>query len=110
MLAPQGEAPHGEPFEPLVPPLDALVDRLRRRNTALERQVGARIEQVDALRAELAEAHRQLAASREGEARAWREVERLRAEHEALMNTLTMRILRRPRDWYGASRRRLARP
>jgi chromosome segregation ATPase len=91
-------------------PVDALVERLRRRVAALERQLGVRIEEVASLRAQLAEAHRLLGDSREAEARAWREVEQWKTEHEALMNTLTMRALRRPREWYGAARRRLARP
>ena len=121
MLSPHGEAaPHDGPErpsalgggvtdEPFDIPVDALVDRLRRRTAAVERQLDARIEEVGTLRARIADHDNVLAAAREGEARAWREVERLTAEHEALMSTLTMRILRRPRDWYGAARRRLGR-
>ncbi len=111
MLSPQGEAAtDGGQSQPLDVPVEALVERLRRRVAALERQLDARIENVTALRQQLDEAHELLGASREGEARAWREVERRAAEHDALMNTLTMRILRRPREWYGAARRRLVRP
>jgi hypothetical protein len=32
------------------------------------------------------------------------------AEYDALMQTFTMRALSRPRAWYAAARRRLARP
>lgn len=94
---------------PLDVSVDALVERLRRRVAALERQLDARIGQAATLQAELAEVHRLLAEARDGEARAWREVERRKAEHEALMHTFTMRALRRPREWYGAARRRLDR-
>ena len=109
MLSPQGGTAHGGVDEPLDVPPEALLERLRRRVAALERQVEARIEQASIIQAQLTEAHRLLEEARAGEARAWREVERLKAEHEALMNTLTMRLLRRPREWYGAARRRLAR-
>ena len=111
MLSPQGEAATegGQP-DRLDVPVEALVERLRRRVAALERQLDTRIEEVAELRQQLDDAHALLGESRQGEARAWREVERRAAEHDALMNTFTMRALRRPREWYGAARRRLARP
>ena len=106
MLSPQGEAAaHDESFDPLEVPPDALVERLQRRIAALERQLEARIAQVADLQARL-----------DGHAghvdAAWAEEEVLRskaAEYDALMATLTMRILRRPRAWYGQARRRLSR-
>lgn len=103
MLSPPGEASsYGEPLEPADVPLDAVVERLRRRIAGLERHYEARTGEVDALRARLAEQEARAAA-------ATAELAALRAEHEALMHTLTMRLLRRPREWYGDLRRRLGR-
>lgn len=109
MLSPQGEAAaHGESFDPLEVPPDALVERLQRRIAALERQLEARIAQVADLQARL-DGH---AGHADHADAAWAEEEVLRskaAEYDALMATLTMRILRRPRAWYGRARRRLSR-
>ncbi len=90
---------------------EALADRLRRRVDALERQLEARIAEVDDLRARLAHHDRLLAEPRPVDARSPYELEILRAkaaEYDALMATFTMRALRLPRTWYGAVRRRLA--
>ncbi len=81
---------------------DAYVERLQRRNVALQRQLEARISQVGGLQARLDERER---AGPAGAA----EVELLRAraaEYEALMATMTMRALRRPRAWYTGALRR----
>ena len=95
-----------------IPP-DARVERLQRRAAALERQLEARIAQVDELRDRLAEQERLAAAAKDDAARARAEAEALRpeaAEYEALMQTFTMRALSRPRSWYASARSRLARP
>ena len=90
-------------------PTDALVERLQRRIAALERQLEARIAQVADLQVQLAEQQRQaMRVSRDG-AMSEEELSRKAAEYDALMATLTMRALRRPRAWYAQARRRLLR-
>ena len=113
MLSPQGEAAAtGGLSDPVEAPPDALVERLQRRTAALARQLQVRIEQVEDLQRRLAHQERLAAAASDDAANAWREVEALRPradELETLMNTFTMRALRRPRIWYGEARRLLAR-
>ena len=95
-----------------IPP-DAYVERLQRRITALERQLDARIAQVEELKVRLGEHDGLAPADTDEPVRAWEEAEILRhkaAEYDALMNTFTMRALSRPRAWYASARRRLARP
>jgi len=84
-------------------PSGALLERLQRRNAALQRQLEARIAQVGDLRARLEKRERAGACGAV-------EVEALRAraaEYDALMATMTMRVLRRPRGWYAEVRRRV---
>lgn len=113
MLSPQGEAAaRREPSDPLEVPPDALVERLQRRIAALERQLEARIAQVTELQSRLLETEHQHRVAAEEPAQALAEADALRhkaAEYDALMATLTMRALRRPRAWYGQARRRLSR-
>lgn len=102
MLPPHGDAAGltGLP-EVLAISTDASAERLERRNAALQRQLEVRIAQVADLQARLDEL------GRVGNAGA-AEAELLRAkadEYNALMATLTMRALRRPRGWYTAARR-----
>lgn len=81
---------------------EARAERLARRVAALERQVEARIGQVDDLRRRLAHAERQampIGSELESSRKA--------AEYDALMATFTMRALRLPRSVYGDVRRRL---
>ena len=99
-------SPTGGSTDRLEIPADAQLERLQRRVAAMQRQLDARIAQVDELRSRLADNDRLVA-------EATREAEILRskaAQYDALMQTLTMRVLRRPRDWYITARRRLARP
>ena len=89
---------------------EALAERLQRRVTALERQLEARIAQVDDLRARLAQQERLTAEARGDASRSRAEADVLRpkaAEYEALMRTFTMRALDRPRVLYAAARRRV---
>ena len=89
-----------------------MVERLKRRTAALERQLQARIDQVEDLQRRLAHHEKLAADASEDAAKAWREVEVLRpraAELDALLNTFTMRALSRPRAWYGDARRLLDR-
>ncbi len=112
MLTPQEAA--GGPVERLVEiPLDARVDRLQRRVAALERQLEARIDEVEGLRQRVDEQAQLAQEARQDAARARAEADVLRpkaVEYEALMGTLTMRVLRRPREMYAWARRRLSRP
>ncbi len=115
MLSPKGEdaLDAGTP-DRLEIPLDARVARLERRAAALERQLEARIAEVDALKDRLAEQDGLTAGVMDDDpVRAWQNAEIVRqkaAEYDALMSTLTMRMLRRPRAWYARARRRLRRP
>lgn len=85
-------------------PAEALAARYARRVEGLTRQLEARIDKIDDLERQLA--HLRLESLRDAEA----EVNaRKAAEYDALMNTLTMRLLRRPREAYGAVRRWLLR-
>jgi chromosome segregation ATPase len=98
-------ASRGEESEELAVSAEALAERLARRVAALERQLERRIAVADDLRRQLDAVHRELS-----DARA--EVAAARAkgdEYDALMQTATMRVLARPRGWYGAARR-LVRP
>jgi len=104
MVPPRGDAAGlgGPPEAAKITP-GASIERLQRRNAALQRQLEARIAQVGDLRALLEERER---AGTCGAV----EVEALRAraaEYDALMATMTMRVLRRPRAWYAEVRRRL---
>lgn len=82
---------------------EARVERLTRRAAALERQVEARITQVEDLQRRLAHEENQARAARHEAAVAMPKA----IEYDALMNTVTMKALRLPRAWYGAARRRL---
>lgn len=82
---------------------EARAERLARRVAALERQVEARVEQVEDLRRQLAHAERQATSN----ASELAEARRIKAEYDALMATFTMRALRLPRAVYGEVRRRL---
>jgi predicted RNase H-like nuclease (RuvC/YqgF family) len=101
MVSPDGGSP-----DALEIPLDAQVERLQRRVSALERQLEARIAQVEELRNRLA-GPEELVAEEQADDEILR---RKAAEYDALMQTFTMRALSRPRAWYAAARRRLARP
>ena len=108
MVSPDGGRP-----DPLEIPPDAQVERLQRRVAALERQLEARIGQVDELRRRLEELDRLMARAGEDATGAQAEGDVLRrkaAEYDALMQTFTMRALSRPRELYASARRRLARP
>ena len=82
-------------------PAEARAERLARRVAALERQVEARIEQIEDLKRLLLHAENLVAAARQETAAA-----KLKgAEYDALMRTFTMRALRLPRGAYGMARR-----
>ena len=103
----------GGPSDSLEITPDAQLERLQRRVAALERQLDARIAQVDELRHRSEEQERSAVAARDDAARARAEADLLRhkaEEHDALMHTFTMRALSRPRALYASARRRLARP
>ena len=85
---------------------EARLERLTRRIAALERQVEARIAQVEDLQRRLAHAENVARVSQEALAEA-EAAKPKAAEYDALMNTVTMRALRLPRSWYAAARRRL---
>ena len=120
MLVPQGEVEgRDEASGRLDPAHEDQLDRVRRRASALERQLEARIAQADALddphadqaQRPAAPAGEEVAAARDEAARARHQADLLAAkaaEYDALMGTFTMRALRLPRAWYGAVRRRLA--
>lgn len=80
-------------------PLDAMVERLQRRTAALERQLEARIGEISNLQARLAEQEPLTQAAADA-------LVHRANEYDALMQTLTMRVLRRPRAWYTTARRR----
>jgi predicted RNase H-like nuclease (RuvC/YqgF family) len=105
------DAANGGSSDRLDVPADARVERLQRRIAALERQLEARIAQIADLQEHLAEQQRRIRLAEGDGPVPVTEVE-LRhkaAEYDALMATLTMRILRRPRAWYTEARRRLIR-
>lgn len=82
----------------------ACQDRLERRIAALERQLEARIAQIDEYQRRLAQAE---GVARAAE-RAMGDVPQVvwkAAEYDALMNTATMKALRLPRSWYARARR-----
>jgi hypothetical protein len=112
MVPPETDAEaHGGPSDRLDVPTDALIGRLQRRITALERQLDARIAQIADLQAHLAEQQRR-AMRVEGDSAAPLtdlELRHKAAEYDALMATLTMRALRLPRAVYAQARRRLHR-
>ena len=112
MLPPQrDDAAIGDPSDRLDVPADAHVERLQRRIAALERQLEARIAQIADLQVHLAEQQRR-AQRAEGDGPVpigEVELRHKAAEYDALMATLTMRILRRPRAWYTQVRRRVMR-
>jgi hypothetical protein len=83
-------------------------DRLARRVAALERQVEARIAQVEDYQRRLAHAENAWAAA-ERAAEDAAEVRWKAEEYDALMGTLTMKALRVPRAWYGRARRMASR-
>jgi len=84
-------------------PADARAARLARRVDSLTRQLEARIAEIDDLERQLAH----LRNARPGGATA--EVDaRKAAEYDKLMATITMRLLRRPRQAYATARRHLA--
>lgn len=80
-------------------PLEALVKRLQRRTAALERQLEARIGEISKLQARLVEPEPLTQAAADA-------LVHRANEYDALMQTLTMRVLRRPRAWYATARRR----
>lgn len=93
-----------------MPADDALVERLRRRGAALQRQLDAGVSEIVDLKARLGERVPASSPPRD-EAAAARELDILRfkaAEYDALMQTLTMRALQRPRQWYALARTGLA--
>ena len=99
-------AGRGPSFQPLDEvPVDALVARLQRRVAGLERQLEARIAEIGRLHERLSDQERQTRAARDDAKRAQVKADEL----DALLGTFTMRALRRPREWYGAVRRRLGR-
>jgi predicted RNase H-like nuclease (RuvC/YqgF family) len=105
------DAANGGSSDRLDVPADARVERLQRRIAALERQLEARIAQIADLQEHLAEQQRRIRLA-EGDGPvpvAEVELRHKAAEYDALMATLTMRILRRPRAWYTEARRRLIR-
>jgi len=83
---------------------EAVQERLTRRIAALERQVEARIAQVEDYQRRLAHAEN---AAREAEHGivGTRQVLWKAAEYDALMGTITMKALRLPRSWYAQARR-----
>ena len=109
MVGAEGAGPDEGPDQ-LEVSAEARADRLARRVAALERQLEARIEQVEHLRRQLAhgEAHSAFD-DRRSNATSFSELERKAAEYDALMRTFTMRALSRPRGWYAALRRRVSR-
>jgi len=85
-------------------PADALAARLARRVEGLTRQLEARIGETEDLK-------RQLNHLRGGTATPEQVAEEnahKAAEYDALMNTLTMRLLRRPRHVYATVRNHLS--
>lgn len=87
---------------------EAREERLARRVAALERQVEARIAQVEDYQRRLAHVENALAVA-EPLARQVSEVLWKAAEYDALMGTRTMKMLRLPRSWYSRARREAAR-
>jgi len=83
---------------------EARADRLARRVAALERQVEARIAQVEDYQRRLAHAENGWKAAEKAAGEA-AEVLWKAKEYDALMGTLTMKALRLPRTWYGQARR-----
>jgi len=83
---------------------EAREDRLARRVAALERQVEARIAQVEDYQRRLAHAENGWKAAEEAAGGA-AEVLWKAKEYDALMGTLTMKALRLPRTWYAQARR-----
>jgi len=81
-------------------PAEALAARLARRVEGLTRQLEARIARIDDLERQLG--HLRLDNTRETTPE---DNARKAAEYDALMNTLTMRMLRRPREAYAVARR-----
>jgi hypothetical protein len=90
---------------------EAREERLARRVAALERQVEARIEQVEDYQRRLAHVENALRATEEaaGDQHLTEEVRRKAAEYDALMATFTMKALELPRSWYGRARRTVSR-
>ena len=80
---------------------EARIERLTRRVAALERQVEARIGQVDDLQRRLRHAENLDGASQQEMAAAKAKA----AEYDALMATFTMRALRLPRAAYAVVRK-----
>ena len=76
---------------------EAREERLARRVAALERQVEARIAQVEDYQRRLAHAERRAEEASQVLAKA--------TEYDVLMGTITMKALRLPRSWYGRARR-----
>ncbi|HEV2761261.1 MAG TPA: hypothetical protein VGV86_17000 [Acidimicrobiales bacterium] len=90
---------------------EARHERLARRVAALERQVEARIAQVEDYQRRLAHAENAARAAEEALRTAERRAEEASqvlgksSEYDALMGTITMKALRLPRSWYGRARR-----
>jgi len=84
---------------------EGQAERMTRRVRALERQLEIRIDQVEDLKRQVAHYKRMSQDPRSGA-----EIEQLEhkaAEYDALMSTFALRVLRRPRSWYGMFRRRI---
>ena len=94
-------SPGGGSTDRLEIPPDARLERLQRRVAALERQLDARIAQVEELRHRLDDQERLMGQVDVLQSKA--------GQYDALMRTFTMRALSRPRAWYAAARRRLRR-
>ncbi len=82
---------------------EALAARLARRVDSLTRQLDARIAEVDDLKRQL----EHLRDAQPGGAIAQIDA-RKAAEYDKLMATITMRLLRRPRQAYATARKRLS--
>ena len=83
---------------------EAVQERLTRRIAALERQVEARIAQVEDYQRRLAHAENAVREAEHGIVDT-RQVQWKAAEYDALMGTITMKALRLPRSWYAQARR-----
>ena len=90
---------------------EAREERLARRVAALERQVEARIAQVEDYQRRLAHAENAARTAEDALRRAESGAEEVSQmlqkarEYDALMGTITMKALRLPRSWYGRARR-----
>ena len=100
-----------EASDDLRVPAEARQERLARRVAALERQIEARIAQVEDYQRRLAHAENAARTAEDALRRAEGGAEEVSQmleqakEYDALMGTITMKALRLPRSWYGRARR-----